>query len=186
VFDAETGEEDLNFSGGRINLREGLGRSINNNYYGVNSPPMVCKNTVVVGSTILDWPAETYMPPGDVRGFDIITGQLKWQFHAIPHEGEFGTETWENQSYVEGAGTNVWSWFSCDEDLNLVYLPLTTPTNDHYGGERLGDNLFAESIVALDIETGVRKWHFQCLMPLLIQRINYPLASPLRNDHLLE
>ena len=160
-LDAETGEVDINFSGGRIDLREGLGRPINNNYYGVNSPPMVCKDTVVVGSTVLDWPAENYMPPGDVRGFDIVTGQLKWQFHSIPHEGEFGSETWENQSYLEGAGTNVWSWFSCDENLNLVYLPLTTPTNDHYGGGRLGDNLFAESIVALDIETGSRKWHFQ-------------------------
>jgi quinoprotein glucose dehydrogenase len=113
----------------------------------------------------MDYPAQylnaTSMPPGDVRAFDAITGQLKWQFHVIPHEGEFGAETWKNNSYLEGAGANVWSTFSCDEDLGMVYLPLTTPTNDHFGGDRLGDNLFAESIVAVDVETGERKWHFQ-------------------------
>ena len=165
-IDACTGEVDVNFNnGGRIDLREGLGRVINNDYYGVNSPPLVCKDTVVIGSSIMDYPAQylnaTSMPPGDVRAFDAITGQLKWQFHVIPHEGEFGAETWKNNSYLEGAGANVWSTFSCDEDLGMVYLPLTTPTNDHFGGDRLGDNLFAESIVAVDVETGERKWHFQ-------------------------
>ena len=161
-IDACSGEIDINFgNGGKVDLREGLGRVINNSYYGVNSPPLVCNDTVVVGSSIMDYQAETYMPPGDVRGFDAITGQLKWQFHAIPHEGEFGADTWKNNSYLEGAGANVWSTFSCDEELDMVYLPLTTPTNDHYGANRLGDNLFAESVVALDVESGERKWHFQ-------------------------
>ena len=131
----------------------------------MNSPPLVCKDTVVVGSSVMDYPAQyldaTSMAPGDVRAYDAITGQLKWQFHVIPHEGEFGADTWKNNSYLEGAGVNVWSTFSCDEELGMVYLPLTTPTNDHFGGDRLGDNLFAESVVALDVETGERKWHFQ-------------------------
>ena len=164
--DACTGEVDINFNnGGRVDLREGLGRAINNDYYGVNSPPLVCKDTVVVGSSVMDYPAQYLnadsMPPGDVRAYDAITGQLKWQFHVIPHEGEYGADTWKNNSYLEGAGVNVWSTFSCDEELGMVYLPLTTPTNDHFGGDRLGDNLFAESVVAVDIETGERRWHYQ-------------------------
>ena len=165
-IDACTGEVDINFNnGGRVDLREGLGRAINNDYYGVNSPPLVCKDTVVVGSSVMDYPAQYLnadsMPPGDVRAYDTITGQLKWQFHVIPHEGEYGADTWKNNSYLEGAGVNVWSTFSCDEELGMVYLPLTTPTNDHFGGDRLGDNLFAESVVAVDIETGERRWHYQ-------------------------
>ena len=165
-IDACTGEVDINFNnGGRVDLREGLGRAINNDYYGVNSPPLVCKDTVVVGSSVMDYPAQYLnadsMPPGDVRAYDAITGQLKWQFHVIPHEGEYGADTWKNNSYLEGAGVNVWSTFSCDEELGMVYLPLTTPTNDHFGGDRLGDNLFAESVVAVDIETGERRWHYQ-------------------------
>ena len=161
-IDAVNGEIDSNFGDvGKINLREGLGRTINNEYYGVNSPPLVCKDTVIVGSSVHDFPMELLMPPGDVRAFDALNGDLKWQFHIVPHLGEYGSETWENMSNENAAGANVWSWMSCDEELGLVYLPTTTPTNDHYGGDRYGDNLFAESIVAIDLETGERKWHFQ-------------------------
>ena len=161
-IDAVNGEIDSNFGDvGKINLREGLGRTINNEYYGVNSPPLVCKDTVIVGSSVHDFPMEPLMPPGDVRAFDALNGDLKWQFHIVPHLGEYGSETWENMSNENAAGANVWSWMSCDEELGLVYLPTTTPTNDHYGGDRYGDNLFAESIVAIDLETGERKWHFQ-------------------------
>ena len=161
-IDAVNGEIDSNFGDvGKINLREGLGRTIKNEYYGVNSPPLVCKGTVIVGSSVHDFPMEPLMPPGDVRAFDALNGDLKWQFHIVPHLGEYGSETWENMSNENAAGANVWSWMSCDEELGLVYLPTTTPTNDHYGGDRYGDNLFAESIVAIDLETGERKWHFQ-------------------------
>ena len=161
-IDAVNGEMDSNFGDvGKINLREGLGRTIKNEYYGVNSPPLVCKDTVIVGSSVHDFPMELLMPPGDVRAFDALNGDLKWQFHIVPHLGEYGSETWENMSNENAAGANVWSWMSCDEELGLVYLPTTTPTNDHYGGDRYGDNLFAESIVAIDLETGERKWHFQ-------------------------
>ena len=161
-IDAVNGEMDSNFGDvGKINLREGLGRTIKNEYYGVNSPPLVCKDTVIVGSSVHDFPMQPLMPPGDVRAFDALNGDLKWQFHIVPHLGEYGSETWENMSNENAAGANVWSWMSCDEELGLVYLPTTTPTNDHYGGDRYGDNLFAESIVAIDLETGERKWHFQ-------------------------
>ena len=163
-LDACTGKEDIQFgSGGRINLKEGLGRAINDpRFFGVNGPPLVCKDTVVVGSSILDWPdGADALPPGDVRAYDILTGQLKWQFHVIPHKGEFGEETWKDDSNLNAAGINVWSTFSCDQELGIVYLPTSTPTNDHWGGDRLVDNLFGESIVALNIDNGERVWHFQ-------------------------
>ncbi|MEC7917239.1 MAG: PQQ-binding-like beta-propeller repeat protein [Pseudomonadota bacterium] len=163
-LDACTGEVDLQFSnGGKVDLKDGLGVAVTDNLlFGINAPPLVCKDTVVVGSSIIDWPdGSNWLPPGDVRAYDIITGQLKWQFHVIPHEGEFGEDTWENDSNLNAAGANVWSTFSCDESLNTVYLPTSTPTNDHWGGDRLGDGLFGETIVALDIDTGERKWHFQ-------------------------
>ena len=165
-LDACTGEVDIQFNnGGKVDLKEGLGVAVTNyQLFGINAPPMICKDTVIVGSSILDWPdGSNYLPPGDVRAYDIVTGQIKWQFHIIPHEGELGEDTWEGDSNLNASGANVWSTFACDEELNTVYLPTTTPTNDHWGGERLGDGLFGESIVALDIETGQRKWHFQAV-----------------------
>jgi quinoprotein glucose dehydrogenase len=103
------------------------------------------------------------MPPGHVRGYDVETGALKWVFHTIPRPGEFGNETWLDGSWEYTGNTNVWSMMSCDEELGWVYLPLSTPTNDWYGGHRPGDGLFAESLVALDAKTGERKWHFQAV-----------------------
>ena len=101
------------------------------------------------------------MPPGDVRGFDARTGQLRWMFHAVPQGEEPGVETWENDSWKHTGNTNVWTVMSCDEQLGYVYLPFSTPSNDYYGGQRPGHNLFAESLVALQAETGKRVWHFQ-------------------------
>lgn len=146
---------------GEIDLTQGLGREVSNQYYGVSSAPLVCGNTVVVGASILDYPSVKAMPPGDVRGFDVLTGDLKWQFRSIPQSGEVGNETWENDSYLETGGVNVWTTMSCDAERGIVYLPFSTPTNDYYGGDRLGDNLFGESLVALDTETGSRVWHYQ-------------------------
>jgi quinoprotein glucose dehydrogenase len=102
-------------------------------------------------------------PPGWVRGWDVRTGAQKWVFHTVPRDGEPGAETWENGSNQYSGNVNVWTMMSGDNELGLVYLPLSTPTNDFYGGHRLGDNLFAECLVCLDVETGKRRWHFQAV-----------------------
>lgn len=161
-IDAETGQADSAFGeAGRIDLSQGLGREINRREYGVVSPPLVTNNKVIVNSIINDGPASIEMPPGDVRAFNPETGALEWTFHTIPKPGEFGNDTWEDGSWEYTGNTNVWTIMSADDELGIVYLPVGTPTNDWYGGKRRGDNLFAESLVAVDANTGERIWHFQ-------------------------
>jgi quinoprotein glucose dehydrogenase len=101
------------------------------------------------------------MPPGDVRGFDVRTGALRWIFHTVPLPGEVGNETWLDGSWEYSGNNNVWAPMSADEELGIVYLPVSSPTNDWYGGHRPGDNLFGHSLVAVKAETGERIWHFQ-------------------------
>ncbi len=162
ALDAKTGQPIPTFGqGGRINLRQGLRRpGPSRHVYGVTSPPIVCRDVVVVGASIQDFPLQE-MPPGDIRGFDVRTGAQRWVFHAVPQEGEFGVESWADGSWAHNGNTNVWTIMSCDEELGYLYLPFSTPTNDFYGGHRPGDNLFAESLVALKAETGERVWHVQ-------------------------
>ena len=100
-------------------------------------------------------------PRGDIYGYDVRTGKKLWTFRSMPQPGEFGHDTWEDGSAEYTGGTNVWSMLTVDEELGYVYLPFGTPTNDYYGGHRLGNNLFAESLVCLDVTTGKRVWHFQ-------------------------
>ena len=130
------------------------------------------RDVVIIGSFIQDvvsamQPAMKEMPPGDVRGFDVRTGEQVWIFHVIPKPGEFGNDTWftnineDRPSWEYTGNTNMWAWPSGDEELGYVYLPLSTPTGDYYGGQRPGNNLFAESLVCLDARTGKRIWHFQ-------------------------
>lgn len=167
--DAKTGRPREDFGkNGRIDLMEGIPRAkrgerdyLNALTYSVSSPPMVCRDVVITGSCISDVRITKEAPPGDVRGWDARTGELKWTFHTVPREGEFGVETWEDDSWKYSGNTNVWTQMSCDEELGYVYLPTSTPTNDFYGGHRLGDNLFAESVVCVNVETGERVWHFQ-------------------------
>ncbi len=161
-IDALTGKPDPHFGkDGIVDLTKGLGRKFDKSQLGYNSPPVVCRDTIVVGSVVFDYPAHPTTPPGHVRGFDIRTGQRKWIFHTIPQEGEFGNDTWEEDSWKTAGNVNVWSTMSADEQLGCVYLPIGTPTNDYYGGHRPGDNLFADSLVCLNAETGERLWHFQ-------------------------
>jgi quinoprotein glucose dehydrogenase len=98
---------------------------------------------------------------GLVRAFDVRTGKLRWTFNTIPRPGEFGNETWLESSWAINGNTGVWTQITADEELGLVYLPVESPTSDYYGGRRPGDNLFGESLVAVDLKTGQRKWHFQ-------------------------
>ncbi|MEE2637487.1 MAG: PQQ-binding-like beta-propeller repeat protein [Acidobacteriota bacterium] len=128
-----------------------------------NSPPVVVRDTVISGAAMSDRPTLKEWPPGSVQGFDVRTGELKWIFHTIPQAGEFGEHTWENDSNLYSGHANVWSTLSGDDELGLVYLATTAPTNDYWGGERLGDNLFSQSIIAVDVESGERVWHFQAI-----------------------
>jgi len=148
-------------NGGEVNLLEGLGQDVSNDLYGVSSPPLVCGEAVAVGSSILEFPPRPDTPPGDVRAFNARTGELMWHFHSIPKDGEYGADTWEDGSNNRNGAANVWTYMSCDEEAGLVYLPFGTPVNDFWGGDRPGDNLFGESLVAVDMNTGERRWHFQ-------------------------
>ncbi len=161
-IDVRTGKPDPAFgSSGSVDLSTGLPRAFNARLYSVDSPPLVCRDLVIVGSNIPENISGIDMPQGHVRAFDVRTGKLRWTFHTIPQPGEFGHETWEKDSWATTGGVNVWSMMSADEGLGYVYLPVGTPTNDFYGGKRLGDNLFADSLVCLDAATGKRVWHFQ-------------------------
>jgi quinoprotein glucose dehydrogenase len=163
-IDAKTGQPDPNFGdGGWVDLLLDLGKEVNTRNIGDNKPPIVCNDTIIVGSIIMDFPTTKSNPPGHIRGYDVRTGKRKWIFHTIPQEGEFGNETWENDSWKYSGNTNAWSMMTCDDELGYVYLPIGTPTSDYYGGHRHGDNLFAESLLCLDAETGERVWHFQAV-----------------------
>ena len=130
---------------------------------GLHATPLVTRDVIVVGAAHLaeGSPKSKTNQKGYVRGFDAKTGKRLWIFHTIPRPGEFGNDTWEKDSWAYTGNTGVWAQMSADEDLGLVYLPVELPTGDYYGGNRPGNGLFGESIVALDIKTGKRKWHYQ-------------------------
>lgn len=162
ALDAMTGRPLEEFGDeGHVDLVEGLRRRFDRRSYQVMSPPLVIGDVVVVGSSISDFPQWTTAPPGDVRAFDVLTGEQRWIFRTVPAEGEVGSETWEDDSARFTGNTNVWTMMSADPELGHVYLPVGTPTNDWYGGHRPGDNLFAESVVAVEVATGRRVWHYQ-------------------------
>lgn len=162
--DAKTGVVDSDFGvNGKVDLAQGLGREINRQAYTMMSAPLIYEHLAIVGSSIHDGPQFQEAPPGHVRAFDVRTGEMVWIFHTIPQAGEFGNETWENDSWKTVGNTNVWTQMSADPELGLIYLPTGTPTNDWYGGHRLGDNLFAETLIAVDAMTGERRWHFQAV-----------------------
>ena len=131
---------------------------------GVHSTPAVTKNGVVlIGSSFREGgtPKTHNNTKGIVQAFDVRTGKRLWNFNTIPRPGEFGNDTWLNDSWAVNGNVGVWNQISVDEDLGLAYLPVETPTSDFYGGHRPGNNLFADSIVAVDLKTGQRKWHYQ-------------------------
>jgi quinoprotein glucose dehydrogenase len=130
---------------------------------GLHSTPVVAKGVVIVGAAHKEGgrPPSYKHVKGYVRGFDVRTGKRLWIFHTIPKPGEFGIETWESDSWSYTGNTGVWAQISVDEQTNTVYLPVELPTGDYYGGHRPGNGLFGESLVAVDLETGKRKWHYQ-------------------------
>jgi quinoprotein glucose dehydrogenase len=130
---------------------------------GLHATPAVAGDVIIVGSSMKEGftPVTHNNTKGLVRAFDARTGKMLWRFNTIPGPGEFGSETWENDSWAVNGNTGVWSQITVDEELGLVYLPVEDPTSDLYGGHRPGNNLFGDSLVCVDLKTGQRKWHFQ-------------------------
>ena len=160
AIDAKTGAPVATFGDhGKVDLKLGVGKPVSS--YSWSSVPLVARNVIVVGGSVQGSSRET--PPSTVRGYDARSGRQLWRFETIPGEGDYGNETWEDGSWESTGKTYVWSWMSADDELGYVYLPTSTPTNDWYGGRRHGDNLFAESLICLDLETGRRVWHFQAV-----------------------
>jgi quinoprotein glucose dehydrogenase len=166
ALDAESGRPVESFGrAGFVDLKRGLDREIDPTTapIGSTSPPIVVGDVVVVGSALADGsrPPARSMPPGHVRGYDVRTGKRRWIFHTIPHPGEVGYETWPEGAWRTDGNTAVWTTLSADLERGLVYLPVEAATGDFWGGHRVGDNLFAQSLVCLDARTGKRRWHFQ-------------------------
>ena len=130
---------------------------------GLHATPLVAKDVVIVGAAFDTGanPSSKTNVKGYIRGFDARTGKRLWIFHTVPQPGEFGHDTWLEDSPSYTGNTGVWAQMSADEELGLAYLPTELPTHDYYGGFRPGNNLFSESIVAVDLRTGQRKWHYQ-------------------------
>ncbi len=166
ALDAATGRPIPDFGNdGVVDLRLELGRELDliRAPIGSSSPPIVVGDVIVIGSALPSGgaPPAPEMPPGHVRGYDAFTGELRWTFHTIPQPGEYGNDTWEDGSWEYTGNAAVWTALSADPELGYVYLPVELGTGDYYGGHRPGDNLFSQSIVALDAATGERVWHFQ-------------------------
>ena len=161
-LDAKTGRPVPGFGdGGVVNLLDGLQWPVNPKHYTNTSPPVVYRDLVIVGNGVADRLMYRRDPPGDVRAYDARTGRRVWSFHTVPWDGEFGSDTWGNHSNRYTGHTNVWAPMTLDESRGLLYLPVSTPSNDFYGGNRPGANLFADSLVCLDANTGARRWHYQ-------------------------
>ncbi len=167
--DAKTGKPVAGFgTNGKVDLMEGLPRAtrgrrdyLNALTYSVQSPPIVVKDVIITPAAISSLIKTKEQIPGWIRAFDVRTGKVRWTFQTVPPKGEFGSETWTDGSNEYAGKVTVWTMMSADEELGQVYLPTNTTAPDFYGAHRLGNNLFAESIVALDIATGKRVWHFQ-------------------------
>ena len=171
-LNARTGQPIQSFGkNGIVDLKEGVvvGKDkqidLEKGEIGLHSTPTVVNDMVIVGSSMEEGLPFNYHTSlntkGLVRGFDVRTGKQIWRFNTIPYPGEFGNETWEDGSWEWTGNAGVWTQITVDPEAGLVYLPVETPTLDMYGGNRPGNNLFAESLVAVDLKTGVRKWHFQ-------------------------
>ena len=165
ALDAKSGKPVPSFGvAGAVDLMKELNVEFDHvTRIGNSSPPMVYKDTVIVPPALEEGftPPSMRNTPGYVMAFDARTGKQKWAFHTVPRNGESGAETWEAKSNTYTGNTGVWAPISLDPELGYAYLPVETPTDDYYGGHRLGSNLFANSVVCVDIETGKRIWHYQ-------------------------
>jgi quinoprotein glucose dehydrogenase len=160
ALDASTGKSIASFGqNGRIDLREGLGREpASAQSIFLTSPPLVYHDLFFVGGRN---PESLPAPPGDVRAFDVLTGKLRWVFHTIPHPGEFGYDTWPKDAWKTSGAANNWAGMSVDVARGILYVPTGSAASDFYGPDRVGDDLFANCLIALKADTGERIWHFQ-------------------------
>ncbi len=161
ALNAATGQPIASFGkDGRIDLQENLGREPRWQSIALTSPPVVYKDLFIVGGRN---PETLPAPPGDIRAYDVRTGNLRWSFHTIPHPGEPGYDTWSKDSWKESGAANNWAGMTLDAKRGIVYVPTGSAAFDFYGGDRVGDNLFANCLLALNAETGQRIWHFQAV-----------------------
>ncbi|MCY4158681.1 MAG: PQQ-binding-like beta-propeller repeat protein, partial [Bacteroidetes bacterium] len=159
ALNARTGKLIQSFGeGGVVDLREGLGRDVNDLSVSARTPGIIFKHLLIQGTSLSEGIRSA---PGHIRAYDVRTGGIEWIFHTIPHPGEFGYKTWPPQAYQYVGGANAWSGMSLDEEREIVFLPIGSAAFDFWGGNRHGENLFANSIPALDVMTGERKWHYQ-------------------------
>ena len=165
ALDAGTGARIQSFgNAGIVDLKQDIDQDLEpTSEIGLHAAPVVANNTIIIGAAHRPGgaPASRTNVKGYVRGYDVQTGERKWIFHTIPQEGEFGNDTWLDDSWTYTGNTGVWAQMSIDPELNMVYFPVEAPTGDYYGGHRPGDNLFAGSVVAVDLDTGERVWHYQ-------------------------
>ena len=159
ALDAATGAPIRSFGkNGRIDLREDLGRDPTKQSIYLTSPGVVYKDLIIVGGRE---PETLPAPPGDIRAYDVRSGKLQWSFHTIPHPGEFGYETWPKEAWKSSGAANNWAGMSVDVKRGIVYVPTGSAAMDFYGADRVGDDLFADCLLALNAQTGERVWHFQ-------------------------
>jgi len=159
ALDAQTGHPIQTFgSSGSVDLGAGLDRDVADAYLVATSPGVVYKDILIQGTRVGE---EEGSAPGDVRAYDVRTGRTRWTFHTIPRPGEFGFDTWPADAWRTAGGANSWAGMTVDVQRGIVYIPTGSATPDFYGGDRVGANLFANSLLALDAETGKRFWHFQ-------------------------
>lgn len=159
ALDAATGIPISSFGqNGKVNLRDGLSQPGADDYVSYNTPGIIFENLIITGMRVSEGLAAL---PGDIRAFDVNTGKLVWTFHTIPKSGEFGSDTWPANAREHNGGANSWMGMAIDREEKIVYAPTGSASFDFYGGDRLGANLFANSLLALNARTGERKWHYQ-------------------------
>jgi quinoprotein glucose dehydrogenase len=167
ALNAKSGQRIANFGkDGAVDLKleDDQNMDLVNGEVGLHSAPVVAGDTIIIGAAHLSGgvpPKGKTNEKGYIRGYDVKTGKRLWIFHTIPQRGEFGNDTWLNNSWTYSGNTGSWGQMSVDEELGMVYVPVEMGTGDYYGGHRPGNNLFGESVVALDLKTGQRKWHYQ-------------------------
>ena len=149
---------------GHVVLTENFPNPVTPDMFDQTSPPVVFEDLVIVGSRVPDRIQRRFDTPGSIQAFDVHTGERRWVFYTVPQSNDaFGADTWENGSWRFTGHANVWGLMSLDQERGLLYIPTSTPSSDYWGGDRLGANLFAESLVCLDARTGEREWHFQAV-----------------------
>ena len=159
ALDRQNGKPIATFGkNGRIDLRYGLDRPLETVTISASSPGVIFEDMIILGSTV---PETLPSTPGHIRAFDVNTGEMRWIFHTIPQPGEYGYETWPKNAYRVSGGANAWAGLSVDPTLAMVFAATGSASFDFYGSNRIGDNLFADCVLALDARTGKRIWHFQ-------------------------